>query len=383
MSSRQTRKPKAKPAKVNANKPKPKPPASNGGKREMYNPGLQRTIAAPVSYGTLVRTGRPNSKTTGTSRNIQFRELVLSAVAGSTTFTIQSTLALNPGVAATFPRLAAEAQLWQQYRFNSLRFEWVPFAATSTAGDIMLSPNYDASQPPPVNETQASDNYGACISSVYAPFTCVLDPAAMMGSGPRRWIRSTNIAGDIKTFDVGKLFVISNNESGTSTVGKLYVEYDVDLFLPQNTPADSSNSQQTSFYSRATAQTFTTTVASNLDFDAAQFDPLGFGADVAGVYTPAAGCYRISTVVAFNDSANEEYIVTYQYLKNSSALASPIIAFHRASGAGASGSRCTIPLAGVISFNGSDTFAISVTMTGAAGTLTSLATSPQLVVSLA
>jgi len=311
------------------------------------------------------------------------RELVLASVAGSTGFTIQSTLALNPGLAATFPRLSIEAALWQQYRFVRLVFYWVPFAPTSIAGDMMLSPNYDASQPAPMTETQASDNYGTTVANVFMPFSCELDPDAMMGAGPRRWVRTGNLAGDIKTFDVGKLFVVSNNESGASAVGKLYVEYDVEFFGPQNSPVDASVASQTSFYLLNANQTITNATPTAIAWDTIGVDALGFGAPAAGVFTPAAGAYRVFVQASCADSSAEAFGVVLTLYKNGAALTKSIgSSMGDATSIGA-GQSFVVSCVGVVVFNGTDTFQVEIQLNGAAGTLTVTGGRAQLLLELA
>jgi hypothetical protein len=70
----------------------------------------------------------------------------------------------------------------------------------------------------------------------------LFDERSMHSMGPRKFVRSGLIAAaDLKTYDVGQLFacVIGCSDSVTS-VGKIWVEYDVDLFVPQNPNAPSS-----------------------------------------------------------------------------------------------------------------------------------------------
>jgi len=196
--------------------------------------------SAPQSYSARVETLMPKITRTARSMRIAHRELVLSSVAGSTGFTVQNSLALNPGLTTTFPWLAPQAQQWEMYKVHRLRAEWIPIASTGTAGDVYLSPNYDASDPQPTTEVQAANNVNAVVDSVWKVLSCDLDPSSMMGLGPRKYVRPCAVAGDIKTFDIGKLFVCSNNEANTNTVGKLYLSYDFEFFTPQNDPSPAS-----------------------------------------------------------------------------------------------------------------------------------------------
>jgi hypothetical protein len=54
--------------------------------------------------------------------------------------------------------------------------------------------------------------------------------------GQRKFVRSQALAAnlDIKTYDSGNLFVFTVDSAAAASWGKLWVEYDVDLFTPQS-----------------------------------------------------------------------------------------------------------------------------------------------------
>jgi hypothetical protein len=341
--------------------------------------GMGDEVGAPVTLSRRMLTAKPRMVTKpGQSFRVRHRELVNASVAGSTSFTVQSTLAINPGLAATLPWLAPQAQQWEQYICHQLHVIWVPIAPTSTAGDIMISPEYDASEPVPTTETQLVDSADTVVDSCWNSIVCCLDPLAMKGFGPRRFVRACAIAGDIKTFDVAKVYVASNNETGTTAIGKLYVEYDFEFFKPQNSPLPSTYPQGTSFFGQTANQTVTTTVPTPVLFATVVYDPLNFGPASSGVFTPPAGCYRIEAAITCNDTVSENLTVVLALYKNGTLVpqttvesiaqpACPII----------------VAVAGVVPCNGTDTVNVEATLTGSAGTLKILGGDCQLLVSLA
>lgn len=338
--------------------------------------------SAPTAISTRVQSMEPRITRTKKSIRIAHRELVLASVAGSTTFTVQNKLSINPGLAATFPWLAPQAQQWEQYRVHKLDVEYVPIAPTSTQGDLIISPNYDSSDPPPTSEVQAGDNYGSVTDSCWKGFQCRLDVQSMMALSPRRYVRATAIAGDIKTFDVGKIFICTNNETGTSAIGKIYLDYDFEFFTPQNDPLPSTVPLYTSLFSNHATTTFTTTVAKAMPFDTLIFDPLGVGAPVAGVFTPPAGSYLLMGEINMVDGNNEAFSLRVEIQKNSAALSNPLLTFNNIA-AVATGAQVSVPFHGVVNCNGTDTFSIVCTVTGAAGTLQTGADESHLIISLA
>jgi hypothetical protein len=347
--------------------------------------GSQQRKGVAAAYSTRTVSTQPKQQTTnGANRSsrVQHRELINASIAGSQTFTVQQVIAINPGLVASFPWLSVQAANWEQYKIHKLDVVYVPIAPTNTQGDIMLSPDYDASDPVPTTEVQAGNNAGTVQDSCWENIRLRLDPSAMMALGPRRFVRQSNVAGDIKTFDVGKIFVCSNNQTGTNPVGKLWLEYDIEFFIPQNSPNTDTIPLSTSYFTRTTSQTFTTNTAAPLQLTNVVFDPLNIGSAVAGVFTPPAGSYRIEAQVSSQDSANEAFQARVDIYKNGAVLTNgPCFAYQ--SDAALSLSSISTTVLGVINCNGTDTFQIEVTLVGAGGTLTTQANGVQLLVSLA
>jgi len=352
-------------------------------KKNVSGSGPQTVLRSGVaaSYSSRIVSRSPRITTSVGSKRIQHRELVLTSVAGSTSFTVQKTLQLNPGLAATFPWLSVECQNWTQYTVHALTAEWVPILPTSSAGDVLISPNYNSSKPAPTTEQQAANNKDSVMDSVWQCILAPLDPAGMMGIAPRRFIRSANIAGDIKTFDVGNLFICTNNEAGSSAAGKLYLSYDIEFFEPEDDPSESTYPQQTSMFVNTSNQTFSSGTAAAQQFGTAVFDPLGVGVDSSGVFTPAAGCYRLDYAITYNDTASETFIVQTQVFKNGAALSKTTDLADKNSGVASAD--ITLSGCSIVTCNGTDTFQIQIILTGSAGTLTSTGGYTTLLVSLA
>jgi hypothetical protein len=346
--------------------------------------GIGPLKSAPSATSRKMTTVQPKISRNSKSFRVAHRELVLASIPGSTAFSVQSVLALNPGLASTFPWLAPQAGQWEQYIVHALRAIYVPLAPTSTQGTLTISPDYDASDPTPTTEVQLSDNFDTVEDSCWQDIVCVLDVAAMMASGPRKYVRPCAIAGDIKTFDIGKIFVASNNETGTSAIGKLWLEYDFEFFVPQNSPSPDTFPQQTSLFNQAAAITFTTATPKAITWDTVAFDPLNFGpSSTFGIFQPPAGTYRVDGVVTVTDSASEAFLAVVEIWKNGASL-TPIarVQFNEQAGIG-TGTTVPLPFFGIVPMNGTDTLQIEVTLTGAAGILRNITNDCALLISLA
>lgn len=331
------------------------------------------TSAAPSALSVRTTTFNPVIRRSAKSFTVRHRELVIASIPGSVAFTLQSYLRLNPGLAATFAWLAPQAQQWDQYAVRSLVAEYIPSSGTAVAGDIILSPNYDASDPRPTTEVQAVNNAGAIVSSCWAPTSLKFDIKAMMGLGPRKFIRSANVSGDLKTFDIGTLAVCTVNQTGTTGIGKLFLDYEFEFFTPQSDPSTSTAPLYTSQFMNSVNQAFPTGVTTKMDFDSVAYDPLGIGVTVGGFFTPPAGSYRVLVTHTVIDTSSEVFIASIRIAKNG---VFPAVPFSQAvnseidSAAGAS-NQFSMTIQGIFNMNGTDTLAIWLTLTGAAGTLSS------------
>jgi hypothetical protein len=151
---------------------------------------------------------------------------------------VSQTLALNPGLAATFPWLSSQAQAWEEYRFNKLKFCYYTRTGSSTPGSVQLVPDYDAADAAPATEQIASSFQDVVEDAPWKNLECQLASQAMFPMGPRKFIRSGALAAnlDIKTYDAGQLFICTTDGTAVNW-GKLWVEYDVELSVPANPAA--------------------------------------------------------------------------------------------------------------------------------------------------
>jgi len=203
-------------------------------------PPLPQQQFKPVAVSTGMISMSPKFTFGNKSCRIVHRELCLTVTTtNSDDFDVRAALALNPGIANTFIWLSTQALGWEQYKFHMLRFRYLTRTGSSTAGSVMLIPDYDAADAAPTSEFTAS-SYEDCREDViWKDQLCVLDPKAMCGLVDRHNTRfgALNANLDIKTYDVGNLYVaVVGTGSAPANIGKLWVEYDVEFFKPQLPP---------------------------------------------------------------------------------------------------------------------------------------------------
>jgi len=195
----------------------------------------QASVAAAYSSGQSSQA--PMIQASRDSARIVHRELIAS-ITGSVAFAVPLIFALNPGLAASFPWLATQAQAWEAYRFNKLRFCYYTRTGSNVPGSVMLVPDYDSSDAAPASEQIASSYEDVAEDAPWKDICSKLRNDAMFTMGPRKYIRTGAVpaGNDIKTFDAGQLFVCTTDGTAVNW-GKLWVEYDVTLYTPQLNPA--------------------------------------------------------------------------------------------------------------------------------------------------
>ena len=188
-----------------------------------------------VAYSSIQRFPRKSKQT----ERFTSRDLV-ATISGSTAFSTTK-FVVNPGLSSTFSWLAPNAVKWQQYRFSRLAFIYVTRSATTAKGSVILTPDYNPTDLPPADESHAFNNQNAVEDVPWKQeIICRLDVNAMFFSGPRKQIRSANISGDLNIYDAARLYVSTTGQADNSVIGNLYVDYDVELYVPQSSPLNGS-----------------------------------------------------------------------------------------------------------------------------------------------
>lgn len=294
----------------------------------------------------------------------------IGTINGSITFSNSNRYYINPGLASTFPWLATQAQKWQQYRFKKLRFRYETRSSTTTTGSIIMSPDYNSYETPPSDEVSATNTQDAVENAVWKPsIICVLDPSAMFPVGPRKLIRSQAVAGDLSTYDAGRFFLCTSGMAGAATVGKLWVDYEVELFVPQNSTILNTQPSLISQFTRSTAQTLVTAVATNIITDVKTYDPLGVGSQVGGLWSPPPGVYHITGFVVGRSTVATQLEIIVQIYKNGLPLTAEFVAPDVLSVSTTVSPIIQVTFDDIVVINSGNTINIQVVMTGS-GTLT-------------
>jgi len=195
-----------------------------------------RVVNVPAAIGTSVRTGAPRIKAIKTPKgcgfHVEHSELIAS-VLGSVDFATTK-YALNPGLASVFPWLSSIANNFESYKFRSLKFRYIAGCPSSTIGSSFLSVDYDPTDPNPTSETQIVSWESTTNQPSWRDMTFNSAPANL-NKRQTYYVRNGTLPAnsDIDLYDVGNLFVSTQDNVAAAKLGKVWAVYSVDLMTPQ------------------------------------------------------------------------------------------------------------------------------------------------------
>ncbi len=240
----------------------PKRPAQQAFRRK-NGPGNSLYSAPVASQRNVVASAPLQRSLPGGDMIVSHREY-LQDVNGSVAFTANK-VSINPGLPSSFPWLNGIAQRFESYKFDKLDFVFETEAATSTTGALILGVDYDASDAAPTSKTQVMAFRSSVRSAPWASckLSCALEDLRKRQSFFVR--NGSNPAGtDVKLYDVGSLFICTQNQAGTTAIGELYIDYTIRLMTPVLNPVGLGEAVYGEFSGSSNAAPAGTTESSNL-----------------------------------------------------------------------------------------------------------------------
>lgn len=297
----------------------------------------------------------------------------------STTVPVIQTFPVNPGQVATFPWLSEQAAQWEKYRFEYLSFYYKPevsgFATEGQSGKVIMTMDYDASDPAPTTKQEMEDTDPHVDGMPYEDITLALDPYDMFTDSDAKFVRIAGLPGgsDIKTYDAGNVTVMTLNNGGTNAVGELHVRYKVSFRVPvlEATKSAAPANNQVTDLADNTEIVYTSTVQKLAPLATSLANGL-VAVNTAGSILLPAGNYLVDWRFIGTDSSAETFtvIASLENLTSSAVIDTsqegPVLV-------GATG-RLQVSGTAFVALNGSTAIGLEVTLTGAAGTLQGQAT---------
>lgn len=246
-----------------------KNPDRNGGGKGLK----EQKVQAPKSQSSITEFGAAAMHTTNKGIRIKHSELV-GSINGSTGFSTK-VLLVNPGLLESFPWLAAMGNSFETFKVHSLRVRYVPRVSANTAGLVLLSAEYNTGDPTavsgPTSENQMSTTPGAIECPVWASATFHVDPTRFVYQ--KYFTRLTRVE-DLELYDPVVIYYATSGMADTSSVGRLYVEYDIELMTPQFIHSTATVSTKTSTFSPIAGQIITVPNNGEIQYFS-HYNPLG------------------------------------------------------------------------------------------------------------
>ncbi len=195
-----------------------------------------------VDENTLLTGNVPQFRNGGRSIRIAHRDFI-SDITGSTAFAVKE-FAINPGLQSTFPWLAAVAGQFQSYKIRGMVFEFKSTSANalnnvnSALGTVIMATQYNSFL---ANFTSKLEMENYEFATSCKPAECMMHPIeCAQGESPLEclYIRDGSVpAGqDERFFDFGSFQIATVGMQAASTIGELWVTYDIELYKPRVAP---------------------------------------------------------------------------------------------------------------------------------------------------
>lgn len=209
----------------------------------------------------------------------------IGTVPGSTTFDIVLDLACNPGLSGSFPWLSGHASLYEKYRVHKLVYRYKNLKGTGSDGNVIMSFDYDTLDTAPTSAVQMCQSTRWIDGAVWRIFELHVP-------SDNRTLFTRNSAvslADLKTYDMGRIYVAAEGCSNFSDHGILEVEYDIELFQKQPAGISQVANRSLSYF------TLSDSIAGGdpTDFDLEVYNPLNIVND-GGLYTLPEGAYLVT-----------------------------------------------------------------------------------------
>jgi hypothetical protein len=145
-------------------------------------------------------------------------------------------LRINPGSKDTFEWLSGIAGNFERYRFKKVKFIYLARCTPNTAGSLVMSPDYDAADKAPISEKEQAASVDTVEDAPWKNQEFVLSVTRMNKAYKSFSVMSdarfVTTKQDVKTVDCAQV-TISGDPDVAGNWGKLWIDYEVDLFNPQ------------------------------------------------------------------------------------------------------------------------------------------------------
>jgi hypothetical protein len=237
---------------------------------------------------------------------------------------------------------------------------------TTTPGGIWLAADYDPNDAAPSTLASLSAYETLDDVQVHRALSLSVSVRRMFDGIQHKKIRCGPVGGDLQLYDGCSLIVATTDCSNSDPIGKLYLEYEIDLISPQVEPS-LPIPPNVLFVALSADQVVTTSTDTVVNFDTSIVE--GFAlVETDGAITLPCGQYRVSGVIYATSSSAGDCNLQVNPNLDGAALVPPRSFGTRVS-ASSIASQVSVPFLAYVRSDGSNVFTIVVSVT-ASGTLT-------------
>lgn len=196
--------------------------------------GRRPVSVAPVAIGNRTFQSKPKYESRGDKLIVSHTEYLGDITGSSAAYSVAQTLPLNPGLSTSFPWLNQIASRYESYKFKKLHFRFMTERPTTESGFVALVPDYDPTDPSPIDKVSAFQYQNAAKCAPWENLTQI-NSTADLGKRKSFFVRQGALAGGetLGLYDSGNLFVCVGGNSGSVALGELWCDYQVEFDTPQ------------------------------------------------------------------------------------------------------------------------------------------------------
>lgn len=197
-------------------------------KNRPTDPGIQ-TLSAPVAMSNIVRTS--SRRTNGRGHfTVKHREYLSNQNSTTSPNGVLTLFDVNPGLPVFASWLSGIAYNFEHYRIKSCKLMYLTSCGTDRDGRITLGfiPDNDVNFVPPVNQHDMTAIGDTVSGGVWSNLSMNIP------SQGKKLVRTTTLADneDLSLYDNGIALVMVSGSDVSSSIGDLYIEYEIELMDP-------------------------------------------------------------------------------------------------------------------------------------------------------
>lgn len=211
---------------------------------KLIGSGDYATNISDIASNSLVRSSGASEyasfSDSKTSVRLRHREYLQDVFAGGGSTFANTPFQVNPGLSNSFPFLAQLAGNFEEYHMHGLVFEYVsttsPYNAGSAMGSVVMAMAYNANSPAFTSKPQMENSDFAI--SARPDKSMIYGVECANNASANYYVRTGATSLPLTTTDIGSFQIATQTPilAGT-TLGELWVSYDVELFRPKISPA--------------------------------------------------------------------------------------------------------------------------------------------------